>query len=163
MANSSAQAQPALSQNDPAIKDPAARVTKALAGASYLVAEILDIEDPAARDAALRKFLETGNTSEQIQTAREAVVTRRARLAEGALGQNNIERAMENFRRAVAGTPERVTDRFFEETVIRIPFALSARGYRNEAIDMARELERRFAEEPSRLASLGEFYMTVEA
>src|SRR5262245_5361536 len=158
-----AQAQPAPAQSAPAIDDPAARVTKALAGASYLVSEILAIEDPAARAAALRKFLETGNTSEQIQTTREAVVTRRAQLAESALGQNNIERAMENFRRAVAGTPERVTDRFFEETVIRIPFALSARGYRNEAIDTARELERRFAKEPSRLASLGEFYMTVEA
>ena len=145
------------------MKDPAARVTKALAGASYLVAEILAIEDPAARDAALRKFFETGNTSEQIRTAREAVVTRRARLAEGALGQNNIERAMENFRRAVAGTPERVTDRFFEETVIRIPFALSARGYRSEAVEMARDIEGRFAKNPERLASLGEFYMTVEA
>src|SRR5215813_5581863 len=163
VANSSPQAQPAPAQSDPAIKDPAALVTKALAGASYLVAEILEIEDPAARAAVLRKFIETGATSEQIQTTRESVVTRRAQLAESALGQNNIERAMENFRRAVAGTPERVTDRFFEETVIRIPFALSARGYRNEAIDMARELERRFAKEPSRLASLGEFYMTVEA
>src|SRR5215813_1675718 len=163
VANSSPQAQPAPAQSDPAIKDPAALVTKALAGASYLVAEILEIEDPAARAAVLRKFIETGATSEQIQTTRESVVTRRAQLAESALGQNNIERAMENFRRAVAGTPERVTDRFFEETVIRIPFALSARGYRNEAVEMARELERRFAKEPSRLASLGEFYMTVEA
>jgi tetratricopeptide (TPR) repeat protein len=163
VANSSSQAQPAPAQSDLAIKDPAARVTKALAGASYLVAEILEIEDPAARAAVLRKFLETGNASEQIQTTREAVVTRRAQLAESALGQNNIERAMENFRRAVAGTPERVTDRFFEEAVIRIPFALSARGYRNEAVEMAREIERRFAQEPPRLASLGEFYMTVEA
>src|SRR5215471_9785593 len=77
VANSSAQAQPALSQSAPAIKDPAARVTKALAGASYLVAEILAIEDPAARAAVLRKFLGPGDTSEQIQTAREAVVTRR--------------------------------------------------------------------------------------
>jgi len=163
VANSSAQAQPAHAPGGGAIRDPAARVTEALAGASYLVAEILEIEDPAARAAVLRKFLETGNASEQIQTAREAVVKRRAQLAETALGQNNIDRATENFRRAVAGTPERVTDRFFEETVIRIPFALSARGYRNEAIDMARELERRFAKEPSRLAPLGEFYMTIEA
>src|SRR5262249_31928720 len=100
-ANSSAQAQPSPAQSDPAIRDPAARVTEALVGASYLVAEILAIEDPAARVAALRKFLETGNASEQIQTAREAVVTRRAQLAESALGQNNIESAMENFRRAV--------------------------------------------------------------
>jgi len=163
VANSSAQAQPAPAQSAPAVKNPAALVTEALAGASYLAAEILAIEDPAARDAALRKFIQTNNASEQIQTAREAIVIRRAQLAESALGRNDVERAMENFRRAVAMAPERGADRFFEETVIRIPFALSARGYRNEAVEIARELERRFAKEPSRLALLGEFFMTIEA
>jgi hypothetical protein len=107
VANSSAQAQPALAQSAPAVKNPAALVTEALAGASYLAAEILAIEDPAARDAALRKFIEAKNASEQIQTAREAVVIRRAQLAESALGRNDVERAMENFRRAVAVAPER--------------------------------------------------------
>src|SRR5262244_3321648 len=100
VANSSAQAQPAPAQSVPAIKDSAARVTEALAVASHVVAEILAIEDPAARAAALRKFLETNNTSEQTQTAREAAVNRWAQLAESALGRNDIERAMENFRRA---------------------------------------------------------------
>ena len=123
----------------------------------------LAIEDPTARVAALQKFLKTNNVSEQARTAREAIVASWAQLAEGALGENSIERAMENFRRAIAGLPERVTDRFFEETVSRIPFALSLRGYRNEAVELARELEQRFSKEAPRLASLGEFYMTVEA
>src|SRR5262245_54966067 len=158
-----AQAQSPPAQSAPTIKDSAARVTEALAVASHLVAEILAIEDSAARVAALRKFLETNNASEQVQAAREAAVTRWAQLAESALGQNDIERGMENYRRAVAAMPGRGADRFFEETVIRIPFALSARGYRDEAIEIARELERQFAKEPPRLASLGEFYMTVEA
>jgi tetratricopeptide (TPR) repeat protein len=156
VANSSAQAQTA-------IKDPAARVTGALAGALRQAADILSIEDPAARDAALRKFLETGDASEQIQAAREAAVTKWAQQAESALARNDVERGMENFRRAVAALPERVADSFFEETVIRIPFALSARGYRNEAVEMARDIEGRFAKNPARLASLGEFYMTIEA
>src|SRR2546422_1312976 len=99
-------------QAQPAIKDSAARVTEALAGASHLVAEILAIEDPAARAEALRKFVETNNISEQIQAAREAVVTRRAQLAESALSRNDLERGMENFRRAVAVAPERGADRF---------------------------------------------------
>src|SRR5262245_47200440 len=163
VANSSAKAQTAPAQSAPEIRDPAARVTEALARASYLIAEILAIKDPAARAAALRKFLEANNTSEQIQAAREAAVTRWAQLAETALEQSDIERGMESFRRAVAAMPERVADGFFEETVIRIPFALSARGYRNEAVEIAREFERRFGKEPSRLASLGEFYMTIEA
>jgi len=163
VANSSAQAQPAPAQNVPAIKDPAARVTEALAGAVHVAAEIIAIKDPASRAAALHKLFETGVASEQIQAAREAVVTKWAQLAESALGQSDLEHSMENFRRAVAAMPERVTDRFFEDAVIRIPFALSARGYRNEAVEMARELERRFAKDPPRLASIGEFYMTIEA
>src|SRR5262249_41120848 len=100
---------------------------------------------------------------EQTQKAREAIVTSRAQLAETALGENGLEQAMETFRRAIAELPELVTDRFFEETVSRIPFALSARGYRNEAVELARLLEKRFSKEPPRLASLGEFYMTIES
>jgi hypothetical protein len=105
VANSSAQAQSTPVQSPPVINNPAALFTEALAGAGYLAAEILAIEDPAARDAVLRKFLETGNASEQIRAAHEAAVTRRAQLAESALGRNDVERAMENFRRAVAVTP----------------------------------------------------------
>src|SRR5262245_45886919 len=72
VANSSAQT---------AIKDPAARVTEALAAALRQATDILTIEDPAARDEALRKLLETGDASEQIQAAREAVITRWAQQA----------------------------------------------------------------------------------
>jgi tetratricopeptide (TPR) repeat protein len=127
------------------------------------IESILAIDDPAARIAALQKFLETNNSSEQAQTAREAIVTSRAQIAEGAFGESGVERALENFRRAIAELPELVTDRFFDETVSRIPFALSARGYRTEAVEVARRLENRFSRESRRLGSLGEFYMTIEA
>ncbi len=127
------------------------------------IESVIAIEDPASRIAALQKFIEAGGSPEQSQKAREAIVTSRAQLAEIALGENNPERAMENFRRAITELPEIVTDRFFEETVSRIPFALSARGYRAEAVEIARQLEKRFSKEPLRLASLGEFYMTIES
>ena len=159
--SSTAQAQTLPAQSS--IEDPAARATKALAGAGRLIVETFAIEDPAARAAALRKFLEANNSSYLTLAEREGIVMRWAQMAESDLGRSDVERGMEKFRRAIAGIPGRVTDRFFEETVIRIPFALSARGYRNEAIELARELERRFAKEPPRLASLGEFYMTIEA
>src|SRR5215510_9678824 len=123
----------------------------------------LAIDDPTARISALQRFLKTGAGAEQSQTAREAIVTSWAQLAEAALGEESLQQAMKTFRRANAEVPELVTDRFFEETVSRIPFALSARGYRNEAIELARQFEKRFSKEPPRLSSLGEFYMTVEA
>lgn len=126
------------------------------------IESVLAIEDPNARIVALQKFLKTNNIPEQAQTAREAIVASWAQLADSQLGENSAG-AMENFRHAAQALPDHITDRFFEETVIRIPFALSLRGYRNEAVELARQLEKRFAKEPPRLASLGEFYMTVEA
>jgi tetratricopeptide (TPR) repeat protein len=134
--------------------------TAALAGS---LESIRSIEDPAARIAALQKFLKTNIIAEQALAAREAIVASWAQLAEGQLSANNIERANADFQRALAALPENVTDRFFEETVIRIPLAVSVRGYRTEAIALARHLEKRFAKEQPRLAALGEFYMTVEA
>jgi tetratricopeptide (TPR) repeat protein len=121
------------------------------------------IEDPNARIAALQKFLKLTTVPDQAQAAREAIVASWAQLADLQLAENNIERAVEYFRRALAALPEKITDRFFDETVIRIPLAASVRGYRNEAAGLARQLEKRFAKEPSRLSSLGEFYMTIEA
>ena len=131
--------------------------------ASGSIESSLSIEDPAARISALQKFLDTGASPEISQRAREAIVTSRAQLAETALGENNLERAMENFRRAIVELPDLVTDRFYDEIVNRIPFALSARGYRNESIELARLLENRFSKDPPKLASLGEFYMTIES
>ena len=127
------------------------------------VESAIAIEDPNARIAALQKFLKLNTVPEQAQTAREAIVASWAQLADLQLAENNIERAVEYFYRALAVLPEKITDRFFDETVIRIPLAASVRGYRNEAAGLARQLEKRFAKEPSRLASLGEFYMTIEA
>lgn len=127
------------------------------------LANILTIEDPQARIAAIQKFLKSNTLVEQTQAAREALTATYAQLGENELNNNNIEQANEDFRLATASLPDKVTDQFFEETVIRLPLALSLRGYRNEAIALARSLEKKFAKDPSRIARLGEFYMTIEA
>ncbi len=123
----------------------------------------LAIADPAERIASLQKFLKANNASEHALTARQAIVASWAQIAEVQLSQNNIEKALVDFRKALAALPEIITDRFFEETVVRIPQAVSARGYRDESIVLARELEKRFAKEPARLAAIGDYYLTVEA
>jgi tetratricopeptide (TPR) repeat protein len=123
----------------------------------------LAIEDPAARINALQQILKTRPAIEGADAAREAIVASWAQLGETQLGDNNIEKATVNFRKALTSLPEKVTDKFFAETVIRIPLAVSVRGYRDEAIDLARLLEKRFAKEVTRLAAMGEFFMTVEA
>ncbi|MEP7338207.1 MAG: tetratricopeptide repeat protein [Acidobacteriota bacterium] len=123
----------------------------------------LAIEEPGARINALQQILKIRPATEQANAAREAIVASWAQLGEAQLGDNNIEKATVNFRKALTSLPEKVSDKFFAETVIRIPLAVSVRGYRNEAIDLARLLEKRFAKEVTRLAAMGEFFMTVEA
>lgn len=125
--------------------------------------EAIAIEDPAARITALQQFLRTRPAAEQADAAREALVASWAQLGEAELGENSIEKAVANFRKALGALPEKVTDKFFQETVIRIPLAVSVRGYRNEAVGLARQLETRFAKDAVRLAALGEFFMTIEA
>src|SRR5262245_6257672 len=124
---------------------------------------VISMEDPTARIEALRKILMTTLPPDQILRAREAVVASWAQLGEIQLGNNNIEKAVAYFQKALTVIPEEVSDRFFMATVVRIPQAVSARGYRPEAISLARQLENRLATEPFRLASIGEYYLTIEA
>lgn len=124
---------------------------------------ILAIEDPNARLAALQQFLRANPNGEKALAAREAVVTSYAQLGETQLGDNNIEKALEAFQRAIRALPKQVSDRFFEDTVVKIPMAVSTRGYRAEAVTLGKTLETRFANEAERLAALGEFYLTIEA
>lgn len=124
---------------------------------------VLAIEDPTARIAALKKYLVAGTPEALMQTAREATVASWAQLAEKELGDNNIERAVTDFRRAISNLPTNISDRFFINTVIRIPQATSMRGYRLEAIELARVLEKSFLTDATRLGAIGDYYMTIEA
>ncbi len=125
--------------------------------------DILALEDPAARLTALQQFLKTNTTGEAALTAREAVVFSHSQIGEAQLNDNNIEKAVEAFQRAIKALPKQISDRFFEETVIKIPLAVSTRGYRAEAVTLGKLLETRFASEAERLAALGEYYLSIEA
>ena len=142
------------------IPSPVARLTPQT---PQTIEAALAVEDPADRINALQQILKTRPAIEQADAAREAIVASWAQLGEAQLGENNIDKASANFRKALASLPETISDQFFAETVIRIPLAVSVRGYRGEAIELARLLETRFVKEKARLAALGEFFMTIEA
>jgi tetratricopeptide (TPR) repeat protein len=125
--------------------------------------DILALEDPSARLTALQQFLKTNTTGETALTAREAVVFSHSQIGEAQLNDNNIEKAVEAFQRAIKALPKQISDQFFEDTVIKIPMAVSTRGYRTEAVSLGKLLEARFANEAERLAALGEYYLTIEA
>ncbi|HYE74204.1 MAG TPA: tetratricopeptide repeat protein, partial [Blastocatellia bacterium] len=121
------------------------------------------LTEPAERIAALRQFIQNHPASELADSARENMMRGLAALGEVQLAERNIERAMDYFKQAIAASPVKMSDKFFEETASRIPLAISLRGYRAEAIAVAREMEVRFIGDARKLALLGEFYVTAEA
>ncbi|MBS1811659.1 MAG: tetratricopeptide repeat protein [Acidobacteria bacterium] len=119
--------------------------------------------EPPARIEALQNFLKAQPDAAQAETARAELTRTFAYLGETNLAEKNVDVAIQNFKRAVASFPQKPDDKFFDEVAIKIPLAVSVRGYRTEAILLAREIEARFAQDAKRLTSLGEFYLSVEA
>jgi hypothetical protein len=99
------------------------------------------IEDPNERIVALKEFISKNTNEQLLSTAQEQVVLGWAQVGELQLGANNITAATGSFRTALGELPEQISDQFFRDTVARIPFVMSARGYRAEAIELARLLE----------------------
>lgn len=123
----------------------------------------LALDDANARAVALRGFLESWPKSEHAAQARELLVQSIAATAEPMLASQRIEQALATFRQALAEVPEQISNKLFDETLIRIPLAVAVRGYRAEAIVIAREIEARCQGDASRLGALGEFYLSLEA
>jgi tetratricopeptide (TPR) repeat protein len=121
---------------------------------------IVAMDDANARITALQQFIKTNPN--QV-TAREALVASYAQLGENQLGENNVEKAVGAFQRAIKALPKSVSNEFFSQTVSMIPAAISVRGYRAEAVSIAQLLETRFANEPTRLGAIGEYYLTIDA
>ncbi len=125
--------------------------------------DLLAIPDVEERIKALETFLKESPEGTRAIEAREALVRSWAELGTRELAENRIGPAVGYFQKAVSELPEELSDKLFDETVARIPFVISGRGYRAEAVTFARDLEPRFAKEPMRLGALGEFYLNVEA
>lgn len=124
---------------------------------------ILAINEPAARLEALQKFLQSQPDAPQSDAARAEITRVYAYLGETQLAEKNVDGGLQKFKQAIASFPKQIDDKFFDEVALRLPVAISARGYRTEAILLARELEARFGADSKRLASIGEFYLSLEA
>ncbi len=123
----------------------------------------LAVTEPATRIEALQKFLQAQPDAPQANTARAEITRGYAYLGEMQLAEKNVDGAIQRFKQAIAAFPKQVDDKFFNEVAARIPVAVSVRGYRTEAILLAREMEARFGADAQRLAAIGEFYLSVEA
>ncbi|HWQ34071.1 MAG TPA: tetratricopeptide repeat protein [Blastocatellia bacterium] len=120
-------------------------------------------EDLGVRVVSLQRFLEVWPNSERADAAREALVQSLAGIAEKQLAGQEIDRALVSFHQALSVLPAKISDGFFEGTLIRIPIAVALRGYRTDAVTIARKIESVCTGSAPRLGALGEFYISLEA
>src|SRR5262249_47891533 len=79
------------------------------------------------------------------------------------LREGSPQRAMDDFRALFRTAPQEVSERFFAQYIFPLPMAMNTFGYRTESVELMREFEPRFRNDPNRLVQIGFFYIQIEA
>ncbi|MBC7911945.1 MAG: tetratricopeptide repeat protein [Pyrinomonadaceae bacterium] len=118
---------------------------------------------PAGRIEKLKAFVEAHPRSALKTRALELIVSAHASLGEEKLAAGDAAGGTEQFRLAVAGIPNTMSDKLFGEVVSQIPTNLFLRGERAASLELARLIEERVRENPKRLLMVAAFYLGIEA
>lgn len=117
---------------------------------------------PGERIEKLRAFIEARPRSPLKTFAAELIVSARAALGDEKLKSGDARGGIEQFRLAVAQTPENMSDALFARVVSQLPANLFLRGERAAAREVARQIEEKVKDDPKRLLALAGFYLSVE-
>jgi len=115
------------------------------------------------RISALKKFIEAFPESEKKTEAAELISAAHAALGNEKLQAGDVAGASAIFREAAASAPVPMPDRLFSESLSKFPANLYFRGFRAEAIEIAKLLEAGAETRASQLLTLAEFYMSIES
>ncbi len=118
---------------------------------------------PAERIEKLKAFVEAHPRSALKARALELLVSAHASLGEEKLAAGDAAGGTEQFRLAVAGIPNPMSDKLFGEVVSQIPTNLFLRGERAASLELARLIEERVKDNPKRLLMVAPFYLGIEA
>ncbi|MEO8649000.1 MAG: hypothetical protein ABI539_07530 [Acidobacteriota bacterium] len=120
------------------------------------------LELAADRIAAMKKFLVDFPEAEKKADAKEIIAGSHVLIAEEALNSNDTSGAVSNFKLAFEEGPEKFTDIFFNESIVRIPSTLFFRGIRPAAIETASLIESKANGNAPQLLELANFYLSIE-
>ncbi|MDX6695414.1 MAG: hypothetical protein QOF02_3017, partial [Blastocatellia bacterium] len=144
--------------------DPATQNANDVASNDPLKAELKAITElpPLERIARLKAFIEAHPVSALKTRAQELIVSAHAAMGEERLRAGDAAGGIEQFRQAIAASPNGMTDRLFADVLARFPLNLYLRGERAASFEIARLLEARVKENPQRLLILTGFYLNIE-
>lgn len=121
----------------------------------------LQIEDPTQRVIALNKFLENFPESKQKDLVAKSLLETSIELLKRKIpevGQADIA----DIKKAITLLSEPIDDEFFLKTLVKLPGLLFFNGYRSNAIEIAKLVEGKIKNNPSQLANLALFYISIE-
>jgi Flp pilus assembly protein TadD len=124
---------------------------------------IRQVESQDERIELLKKFLISNRGKPIEEGGREALMREYALRGEQRLREGSPERAMNDFRALFRTVPQEVSERFFAQYIFPLPMAMNTFGYRTESVELMREFEPRFRNDPNRLIQIGFFYIQIEA
>lgn len=119
------------------------------------------ITDAAEAIAAFKQFIANFPSSNNLAEARRRLSGSEAALADAHFDLNEIEPALTLYLSAANDAPKPMPDTLFNERLSKIPAKLYWKGYRGQALDIAKELEEKT--DASQLKELAGFYLTIES
>jgi tetratricopeptide (TPR) repeat protein len=117
---------------------------------------------PAERIQRLKAFIETHPRSSLNPFAAELIVSAHAALGDEKLQAGDAAGGIEQFRLAIAESPEKMSDALFARVVSQLPLNLFLRNERAAAFDVAHRIEARVKDDPKRLLALAGFFLSIE-
>jgi tetratricopeptide (TPR) repeat protein len=117
---------------------------------------------PAERIQRLKAFIETHPRSSLTPFAAELIVSAHAALGDEKLQAGDAAGGIEQFRLAIAESPEKMSDALFNRVVSQLPLNLFLRNQRAAAFDTAHRIEARVKDDPKRLLALAGFFLSIE-
>jgi uncharacterized membrane protein YgcG/tetratricopeptide (TPR) repeat protein len=117
---------------------------------------------PAERIQRLKAFIETHPRSSLNPFAAELIVSAHAALGDEKLQAGDAAGGIEQFRLAIAESPEKMSDALFNRVVSQLPLNLFLRNQRAAAFDTAHRIEARVKDDPKRLLALAGFFLSIE-
>ena len=115
------------------------------------------------RIRALKKFIEDYPKSDYKLRAAEAIASSRAEIADEKLRYGDVEEGVKFFKLAVEEAPTPFSNKLFSGVLVKLPANLFFRGQRKAALEVAKMIEERVAENPKHLLGLATFYLSVES
>lgn len=120
------------------------------------------VTDATTRIAALQKFIADYPKSTEKTRALELITSARAAVADDKFRAGDTQAAAEIFRLAVSETPKPISDTLFTNVILQIPNSLFFRGAGAAAIEIAKIIEEKTADNAAQTLALATFYLATE-